>query len=170
MLPALSFAHDPRTGIHPRMMKSGTGPHTWSKVAENARALGTTLINDFPGALDPQARTMIRESLHQFDKGAGMEYDLVVTPPVELTARQKTEGVADAHRLLEASAQQIAKALQLSPNLVESDGKQPFQISRSVSLAFRSGVLVIHRQQSPGTAPDFALKKVDLSSSHSPVS
>ena len=96
---------------------------------------------------------MIRESLRQFDKGAGMEYDLVVTPPAELTARQKTEGVADAHRLLEASAKQIAKALQLSPNLVESDGKQSFEISRSVSLAFRSGVLLIHKQQSPAQHP-----------------
>jgi hypothetical protein len=167
-VPALSVAHDPRTGIHPKMLKSGAGPHTWSKVAENARVLGSTLINDFPGALDPGARTMIRESLHQFDKGAGMEYDLVVTPPIELTARQKTEGVADAHRLLEASAQKMAKALQLTPNLIETDGSQPFQVSRNVLLALRFGVLVIHRQQLPGGAPDFALKKVDLSLSHSP--
>jgi hypothetical protein len=166
-VPALSFAHDPRTGIHPRMMKSGAGPHTWPKVAENARAVGITLLNDFPGALDPQARPMIRESLHQFDKGAGMEYDLVVTPPVELTARQKAEGVADAHRLLEASAKQIAKALQLTPNLVEANGDRSFQVSRNVSLTFRSGILVIHREQAAGAAPDFALKKVDLGSSHS---
>jgi hypothetical protein len=121
------------------------------------------LINDFPSALDPEARVMIRESLREFDKAAGIEYNLVVTPPVSTTPKQVEEGLSAAHGLLETAAQQVAKALQRSQDLVELGGKGPQVTSRSVSLTFRSGILVVHRQQSPATAPDFTLKKVDLS-------
>jgi len=146
------------------MNGSSSRPHTWSKVAENARAVGTALINDFPSALDSEARIMIRESLREFDKAAGIQYNLAVTPPVSTTPKQVEEGLSTAHGLYEAAAQRVAKALQRSQGLVEIKGKRPQVASRSVSLTFRSGILVVHRQQSSAIAPDFALKKIDLSS------
>src|SRR5713226_7653674 len=144
--PSRSFGHDPRTGLHPKMTRSSSGPHTWSKVAEHARSVGTVLVNEFPSALDPEGKKMLRESLHQFDKAAGIEYNLVVTPPISITPAQKEKGLSDAHHLLESAAQQVAEVLQRSLGLVEVGGSRPLAQSRSVSLTFRSGGLVVHRR------------------------
>jgi hypothetical protein len=162
--PCRSFGHDPRRGIHPRMNGSSSKLDMWSKAAENARAAGTALINDFPSALDPEARVMIRKSLREFNQAAGIEYNLVVTPPVSATPEQVEEGLSTADGLYETAAQRVAKALRRSRSLVEMRGKRTEVIARTVSLTFRSGILVVHRQHSPAIASDFVMKKVDLSS------
>ncbi len=155
-----SFAHDPHTGIHPKRLKSNAAPHTWAKVADNARTVGTILLNDYPATFDFQNRNTLRETLHRFDHAAGTEYELVVTPPASMTAEQKLQDLGEVRHQLEATAQEIADSFKRISALVEV-GTKPTTTARSVSFATSSGALVIHRQTTHA-APDFIIKRIDL--------
>jgi hypothetical protein len=156
----LSFGWPGRTGWGQQP------PRSWLAVAPDARALATLLLVEYPDALDDAARKELHDATRDYREATSVILT-VSGRRLYLTPEQAQRSLKEADNLHQIAARRMAAAFQRLPGLIDLAGDAPVRISRSVSLPFESGVLLLHRGRSADATPEFMRKKVDLSAADS---
>ncbi len=135
----------------------------WATASDAAQALARTVLNDHPSAVGAPAREALEQALGTLTDAIRAR-GRIVQARAALGHPQARAELAAIDKRLEAGAREVAAALGSERGLTEWRPGTNELPAQTLSLPFRSGLLLVRRERAPSEPLGFVTRSIDLAS------
>jgi hypothetical protein len=140
----------------------GQNRRSWFSAAQVLCPIGASLIRDYPDTLDERSRSRIEAALKDYGS-AGRLIWLIGSTRTALRDENINTRLSEADALFQESAREMIAAFRDMAGSIKIPESMAAKIVRSISLPFRSGVIVIQSAGHLDPSATLIREKLDLS-------